>query len=1456
MIANTISNGDLTSVFIDNNNTTQLSKGNRLLWLQWSMEASDGSGEHRDLALLRLIACEESGSYSLDLSGLGLTSLPDNLPQHITELNASDNKLTLLPENLPPDLRVIELNNNPLPDATRDILQDKTDAGIHSSPESVLLPEDAPPGEDCVLVMDEEDYQLSGRQLRLEAEKLRRVRDNAQQPTRRSMCWKAGGVLFGLGMLSSIGLYVSHRLRNGEAHAPEDNDLMLASGNDLRDSAQSLAYQASPWSEAPGETPTPGGFSSTPALTTLPPLTETQAIELELTEYLRAEDGLFKGGQPRKEALVAGVAHWLFPQGAPYESETRVKSMARAILRASGHYGGKKDEALSFQTARGVIRQWVFKTILQAPLREYVANKIINDKHPTYFTPDSLKHLLSLPRLHLDGLLFINNVPAPLWGNLNAMWHAFIREEIPLLDEQLFKDYTKEPLANFDTLALATGAEYLADRELLQKFTPQEIITIGATIWGNMLSQGANMDMLPYLITPSLWHAAQTNPNSLKKTLADKETYYAQPVVTSALENWRSAQARAKKLEDTFSGWQKAQREWRSKGDLAEEVIANCDINDIMYIHDAKYDIDDVAERHRKIREHAKERYLLWGTPPCKGVTTDLKAEYSRLTTNVADAYKKLDTILLQSTLSAADKADHDFIFSPESSIHPAFLHMRTHRTIASFPGGNFVANDIFIEQNNADLFAVRKNNEERIYALKRGDDINSGYTLHRLDKDFAAYVNHNILSNSNLWKKYRIEDGKVHAGGYEFSFSIGINPQTKLSGKNEQGDNLLIENLSQQHRNKIYDALYQKGNDQSKTMTLLNTLKHIVPFYDCVEGVSSGNSLQIAEAIPSCFLDALALVPGVGQAAALSGKFGAQLVRGMRRGILGISRGVSSKELARALAKGVELPTRTEVRKAIATTLKAFDPGFEPLYTANARSGLAGVTVSDAKLAEKLQQHLPAKTAAQGAEYKTATLPTGGQPVSIKPAGKNSWVRVNPRTGEAFGKYYHLQDGALSEAEIRYKRPRTRTMSNSKTKRSKTDQPLIAKKHNQLPPAPGKADYWNAVLGIEKRPSQPLPDITPHTTLQKLDRFVPELPLMKGSVESATQVATEAATMFLAPHPWRAFAGTSTAVSGEVPAYMVPMQAELASGIAESIQTFGTMRDKLWQLKDKGPDALMASDIGQYLAGTLNSYDPQVIQEGAQRLTSIVERGDAFLRASGENNYENFIIISTELLPDPNDPQKYISPITSDRLAEIPVAFVAIPDPEARVFIYGDRYQNNGRTSKMRDTGASINISPRLSDDLNHEITHMSGATADIFSYNYPPEGTLNNGDTLMRMFLGNFNPADADSNVPMLFEQTGFCLFLDNLMDHQGISGSIPREAVITALNNDPMLFANALMSDAEVVATIMRDVTAGRTYDAEIRLKRDAEAAAQAKKSDLLTLFVGRAMNRGNKKAQRKA
>lgn len=81
-------------------------------WNSWANSAPSDEWVARVEAVDILKAYLNHPDDMLNLDGLGLTSLPDLLPDSINFLSANDNKLTALPETLPDSITEIEVNNN------------------------------------------------------------------------------------------------------------------------------------------------------------------------------------------------------------------------------------------------------------------------------------------------------------------------------------------------------------------------------------------------------------------------------------------------------------------------------------------------------------------------------------------------------------------------------------------------------------------------------------------------------------------------------------------------------------------------------------------------------------------------------------------------------------------------------------------------------------------------------------------------------------------------------------------------------------------------------------------------------------------------------------------------------------------------------------------------------------------------------------------------------------------------------------------------------------------------------------------------------------------------------------------------------------------------------------------------------------------------------------------------
>ncbi|ELM2896638.1 leucine-rich repeat domain-containing protein [Salmonella enterica] len=82
-------------------------------WQEWERAAPAGESLDRAEMVQEMRACLNNGNAVLNVGELGLTTLPDCLPAHITTLIIPRNNLARLPA-LPPGLRELIVSNNPL----------------------------------------------------------------------------------------------------------------------------------------------------------------------------------------------------------------------------------------------------------------------------------------------------------------------------------------------------------------------------------------------------------------------------------------------------------------------------------------------------------------------------------------------------------------------------------------------------------------------------------------------------------------------------------------------------------------------------------------------------------------------------------------------------------------------------------------------------------------------------------------------------------------------------------------------------------------------------------------------------------------------------------------------------------------------------------------------------------------------------------------------------------------------------------------------------------------------------------------------------------------------------------------------------------------------------------------------------------------------------------------------
>lgn len=1358
---------------------------NEARWQRWAESAPAGGGEQRDIARQRLMASLQSDSgVALDLRHLGLRSLPSPLPPHITTLLLTGNQLTQLPTPLPPGLQRVVIDDNPLSEETRRDLETLTAAENYQGPEIAWQAEPADEAGELQQILSH------GRELRQAVDEVMQSRaPQTLQPPPWS--WKASGLLAGTALLST-GL--PQRALRAEDNAQENAlaaDALPSHSRHPRAVAAEVAPSAAPRYGA-------------------------DAIEKELLSFFKIRSKALRKDKPAKEALAARVAMWILPQDYGSIDDYRAKKLARRILLASGLYGGKNNEPISAQTVNTVIRHWVFDTILQSSLREYIAKIIANDTFRHHFTLSDIIEAVSLPGLDAAGTLELKKIPSAQSLKFNIMWYQFLRDEIPLLDSVKFAAAKAQPIAEYPFLALCAGAEYLADRHELKQATLTDIASAGSALWGEMNSPAANPQRLPYLITPALWSFAQRDPLAAIKALKNKEENYASRAVLSTLESWKEAQDRAQEIEENFADYQQAINAWNSKGKLAEQFVNQCPLKELFYVGDRADAYLEPAKVNQKKRDNAKELYLTWDTPPCdkSGVPSSLTEEYQRLTRDVAKKWEVIDRVLIDNTL-AENREDFAFIFSPLALIRPVTLDMRSYSAAASGIGGWAWSNDVFVELDNTDLFVVKNHKEQRIYGLKKGDTLNSGYSLHILNTDIDAYIEHDMLSHKYLWEDYRKEGDDIIAADHRFKVKFNIDPHKTLSGHTATGENRLTEYLSKIHREKFYQALFESGNDKSKAAELFHKVKSVIPFYDCVEGIASGDSLKIAQAIPSCFLDALAFVPVAGQAAALSGKYGLSLAQGIRSGVFKASKGAMLKATSTAVANSIALPTRAELLSVFKNTLRAMDPGLELLYKKSALAGAA---------------------AAGQAPYPKARLPGSDLEVSVKATGKDRWVVVDPNTHDAFGKYYSRQGDKLSEITVQHAKKNRFLHTRAKAANKKSTSVAVQVRqptyemgtYNQMPPLAGNSAYWNKVRRVAATSVSAPAAPGSHHAIQRLKQFLPPPPLTLADVKHVNELFDGETDQKLGWNDWYAWAGLSKKIARKAPPWAENVISEARRHANKSLRTFNTVNAMLPALRQK--DNVLETTAGRFLAGMLDTRSVPVVKEAYLRLKSVVESSTHFINAAKKVDFSNFVVVSTPLKPAPHSPLKFVSMLDKNILEKLDLAIVCTADPEARVILYADNFKDGYRADTGEVASQTAYTAHSISDVINHETTHLAALTGDMFTHFRTTEIGKNNAVDTRNSFIRNLHEINPDTKLPRIFSSGNFNTYINYLKKQQGIIKDLTTTEVVKAIMDDKMLFANIMMNDADTLAKIIRDLAKNRVYNDIILAKREAPLPVQ--------------------------
>ncbi|WP_165005293.1 MULTISPECIES: QWxxN domain [unclassified Enterococcus] len=727
-------------------------------------------------------------------------------------------------------------------------------------------------------------------------------------------------------------------------------------------------------------------------------------------EHFFQEQGVLSEN-PTKEKRLIAMAKWLLHQEDAVLRTDRMHMFAQVILNELNLYGGKHEEKISDKDAETTVMKWLFENVLGCSLEEHIARTMVTTPDPSKLAVNQLKAQLEYSPYEA-GLSFDH---LPLKEKIGAftfkkLWEAALEQTLPSLF-QSDDNNSKKLISDQKLLMRLTGTKLLEREEYRTKISESEKEFLGAAFLDSVVEKKElSFEELQAIFMPALLVTAQLEPERLREALI-KGTY-KEVALSTFISYWQKGYfklvEKQETIDDLFQAYQEATLKWRRKQMLAEETVREC------YKSNApiKGNPPPLLVYYGALsvtKTDAIARYISGGhpCPTAHWEVPNLDEWYKESTGKVADAYSRLDTKLIELALESMDPDESQFLFSAETQIYEASAKIKR-TNFKRIPiiglGGDiqYKLEPIYTDVNlkKTELFVGKCGDEERVYGLKKLEN-EGGYVVYRVDQDPSLYV------------KYQLFEINRYEPPYD-TFSLNMTPNSDRfkymdSQSIEEGKSSVFAlRFSDKHRRELYDKLYQTGDEKTPTEKVLDALTHVIPFYDCVTGIIEKD---VGKAVPSCLIDVVLLIPVVGEAVALSTKFG-----------LGVARAIARGGIRSALRNsGHFLPTSAELGNLGISMARYLDPGFE-LVADGSKLMTQGLTKLSTKVQSKEAKTLLGKL--EKLEKETpivpesivmAHLPRNGPEIPVKRVSDHLYVRVtNLQTGDTFGDYYLLKNNQL----------------------------------------------------------------------------------------------------------------------------------------------------------------------------------------------------------------------------------------------------------------------------------------------------------------------------------------------------------------------------------------------------------------------------------------------------------
>jgi hypothetical protein len=714
---------------------------------------------------------------------------------------------------------------------------------------------------------------------------------------------------------------------------------------------------------------------------------EDEAIVGVLKQYAYRPDG------PTVPSLVTQIMH--FSQEDPAGKERVV----RTILQVRGEFGGRAHETLDPHFRDSVFDDYLTHKLFGSDLGTFLAKAAARQEGPDGVALKEITRLLS------SEVYGWGRFPLPV---SDAIWDQIVTKKLPVVARHRLGsvlDQTEAvPSVPFEWDDINAGLMLAASMgKDMNVFTLEEASALGQMLYALIKEGAADPALISYWALPAMAYPAQ----GASATLGSANRLDQEEVALNAYLAAKEAYLKENDPVETFNrlaaSFDKAYRDYKTRPQLAQDIL----------------------DKKCPDQSQALAGYLLAGHLRCRmkdaegkrivlPAIDDVFAEQNK---KIADLYEQLDIVPVTQAWKAL--SDDELIFLNDAEIRRVTAFAKY--TGLLWPGHPSsyaqLPKQATPVELDIELFAARHDGVERIYALQMKD---GAYHMSREDQ------------GSSFYSKRVLDQGAFRNRG---DFDIGFSDDGGTVKERSKPLSDLVPVMAKKHRDLFFEQLHEQGYEKTGLQQAQEVLLSLIPFYSGIKAATDG---RVAESVNSLAMDALSFAVPVGMVARQLSRAAVKLLIGggaaARQALNLAASGAAFKEVLKQAAGnfdryGIKPAGGVFSRKQLIAigmeTLRAMDPGIEPL----ARVGQAGakrfvslgkslaakskadtLSAALAKL-DGAAENLPASAAADvyarqpGIDRSIPMLRLGGD----KHQGKDIYLKLDPATGEVYGRKYTL---------------------------------------------------------------------------------------------------------------------------------------------------------------------------------------------------------------------------------------------------------------------------------------------------------------------------------------------------------------------------------------------------------------------------------------------------------------